>query len=402
MTLPKISPTTAKNLLLEAQGMLHLSGQPAMKTDVLQAIRRMGALQIDTISVVARSPYLVLWSRLGDYDPAWLDELLAEGALFEYWSHAACFLPSEDFPYYRRMMLDGLRGWHNPYEWFKEHNELAEKVMERINTEGALLSASFENTNRQPGGWWNWKEEKRALEHLFNAGTLLIARRQKFQRVYDLWQRIRPDWEDANTPSLEEVQSTLILKTVQVMGIARANWVSDYFRLPKKGTAGILDHLAAAGQLCPVDVEGWNSQAYVLPETFRRIDSGAAGALQPDLTTLLSPFDPLIWDRARTKALFNFDYVIECYLPAAKRRYGYYTLPILSCGELVGRLDAKAHRKLGIFEIKAIYLEPQTVLTPELVDKIRAAIQRCADWHKTPQVIINRSEPAELAGLLEG
>ena len=233
----KISAKTAKNLLLEAQGMLHPARQPAVKEDVLQAIRRMGALQIDTISVVSRSPYLVLWSRLGPYEPAWLDELLTEGAIFEYWSHAACFLPSEDFPYYRRMMLDGLRGWHNPYEWFKEHNELAERVLGRISSEGALLSSSFENSDRQPGGWWNWKEEKRALEHLFNAGTLLIARRQKFQRVYDLWQRVRPDWDDVQTPDLEEVLSALNLKTVQVMGISRANWVTDYFRLPKERRA---------------------------------------------------------------------------------------------------------------------------------------------------------------------
>ena len=400
MTIPKISLSTAKNLLLEAQGMLHPPGQTAVKGDVLETIRHMGALQIDTISVVARSPYLVLWSRLGDYEPAWLDELLAEGAIFEYWSHAACFLPSEDFPYYRRMMLDGMRGWHNPYEWFKEHNELTERVMERINAEGALLSTSFETTNRQPGGWWNWKEEKQALEHLFNAGILLIARRQKFQRVYDLWQHVRPDWDDAYTPTLAEVLSALTLKTVQVMGISRANWVADYFRLPKKGSADLLDQLTANGQLCRVGVEGWNTTAYVLPETFQRIETGAAGALQPDLTSLLSPFDPLIWDRARTKALFNFDYSIECYLPAAKRCYGYYTLPILDCGELVGRLDAKAHRKLGVFEVKAIYLEPETNLTPELGDRVRAAIQRCANWHKTPQVSINRSEPAELASLL--
>jgi hypothetical protein len=400
MSLVKISTKTAKNLLLEAQGMLHVPDRPAVKSDVLQAIRRMGALQIDTISVVARSPYLVLWSRLGDYQPAWLEELQAEGALFEYWSHAACFLPSEDFPNYRRMMLDGLRGWHNPYEWFEQHKELAEKIMERINTEGALQSTNFKSTNRQPGGWWNWKEEKQALEHLSNAGILLVARRQKFQRVYDLWQRVRPDWEDARTPLFEEVVSSLTLKTVQVLGVARANWAADYFRLPKKATAEMLERLAAAGKICPVEVEGWNSKAYVLPETFERIQSGAAGALLPDLTTLLSPFDPLVWDRARTKALFNFDYSIECYLPAAKRKYGYYTLPILCDGELVGRLDAKAHRKLGIFEIKAVYLEPETRLTPELVEKMRAAIQRCADWHKTPQVQIIRSEPVELAGLL--
>ncbi|MDR3576657.1 MAG: crosslink repair DNA glycosylase YcaQ family protein [Anaerolineaceae bacterium] len=400
MTPPKISLSTARNLLLEAQGMLHPSGRPAVKDDVLLAIRRMGALQIDTISVVARSPYLVLWSRLGDYQPAWLDELLAEGAIFEYWSHAACFLPAQDFPYYRRMMLDGLRRWGNSSAWLEEHSQVVDMIIERINREGALLSSSFDNSNRQPGGWWNWKEEKRALEHLFNDGTLLIARRQKFQRVYDLWQRVRPGWDDVNTPTLPEVLSALTLRTVKVLGIVRSNWVPDYFRLPKKGTAGLLEDLAANGQLCKVDVEDWNSPAYVLPETFRRIENGEAGALQPDLTTLLSPFDPLVWDRTRAKALFHFDYSIECYLPAAKRRYGYFSLPILSNGELIGRLDAKAHRKLGLFEIKSIYLEAGTRLTPELVDKLRAAISGCANWHKTPQVSIIRSEPAELAGLL--
>src|SRR5438445_4383975 len=180
----RLSQASARSLLLAAQGLHASPAEPARKEDVLAAIRRMAGLQIDTISVVARSPYLVLWSRLGAYEPRWLDELLAEGALFEYWSHAACFLPIETYPLYRRGMLE--RGG----DWFwnegsPENREAMDRVLARVREHGAVRSADFTRTDGKPGGWWDWKPEKRALEHLFNAGVLMIARRERFQRIYD-------------------------------------------------------------------------------------------------------------------------------------------------------------------------------------------------------------------------
>lgn len=395
MSAETISLSTARNLVLTAQGLAQPPECPAEKPDVLAAIRRMGALQIDTIHVVARSPYLVLWSRLGDYKPAWVDELLAEGAIFEYWSHAMCFLPREDYPLYRRFILDGSTRWGNAAGWVAEHPEVVAGVMERIRQEGGLRSADFNNSHKPAGGWWNWKDEKTALECLFILGELMIARRQSFQRIYDLPARVRPDWDDgpqgANVPSQEEVLQTLTLRAVRALGVALGDWVPDYFRLPKKGNAARLEALADEGQLQRVQIEGLPGPAYLHP------DAAATAAKPPAVTTLLSPFDPLVWDRRRLKDLFGFDYTIEVYTPASKRRFGYFTLPILHRGALVGRLDPKAHRSEGLFEVKALALEPGVEASDDLVAGLAAALRRCAAWHATPEVVIRRSEPADLA-----
>ena len=396
MSLEKISISTARKLVLAAQGLAQLPQCPAEKKDVLAAIRRMGALQIDTINVVARSPYLVLWSRLGDYRPVWLDELLAEGALFEYWSHAMCFLPIEAYPLYRRSMLDGTRGWGDVAKWIQERPELAKRVMDRIRQEGGLRSADFKSDQKRTGGWWNWKDEKTALECLFVLGELMIARRQAFQRVYDLRSRLLPGWDDgpnaANVPPREDVLKDHTLQAVQALGVALAAWVPDYFRLPKKGNLSRLETLADDGRLQRVEIEGLPGPAYLHPT--------AVSVYQANLTPLLSPFAPLVWDRRRLKDLFGFDYTIETYTPSSKRRFGYFTLPILHNGALVGRLDPKAHRTLGQFEIKALALEPGVDLSEDLVEGLASALRRLAAWHGTPELVIRRTEPADLADRL--
>jgi uncharacterized protein YcaQ len=268
--------------------------------------------------------------------------------------------------------------------------------MDRIRFEGGLRSADFENDHKPPGGWWNWKDEKTALECLFILGELMIARRQSFQRVYDLRTRVLPDWEDgpeaANVPTNEEVLQSLTLKAVQVLGVALAAWVPDYFRLPKKGNLQRLEALADEGHLHRVEIEELPGPAYLHPT--------AEDVGQSKNTALLSPFDPLVWDRQRLKDLFNFDYTIECYTPAAKRRFGYFTLPILHNGELVGRLDPKAHRSLGQFEVKSLALEPGVAPTDDLIEGLASTLRRLAAWHGTPELIIRRSEPADLAARL--
>jgi uncharacterized protein len=401
----KISIQMARNVMLAAQGLDQSAERPAVKADVFEAIRRMHLLQIDTIHVVARSPYLVLWSRLGDYQPEWLDELLAEGALFEYWAHAMCFLPIEDYPLYRRRMLDASqdKSWPvgSAVEWSQEHPEVMERVRSHLRENGAVRSIEFENKNHSAGGWWNWKEEKDALEAMLMTGEVMIARRQNFQRVYELRERLRPDWTDEAIPSWEEFHRTLALRAVSALGIALPAWVADYFRQPKKGMPERLEMLAQEGQLRRVEVEGFEGAAYVHRDRLDLIEKAASGGLEPTLTTLLSPFDPLVWDRQRARQLFDFDYTIECYTPAAKRRYGYFSLPILQRGRLAGRLDPKAHRGQGIFEIKALYLEPGVPFSEELVADLAGALQRLAAWHGTPEIVIRRSDPAEVAALLE-
>jgi uncharacterized protein len=375
--------------------------RPATKSDVLGAIRRMGVLQIDSISVVARSPYLVLWSRLGTYDPIWLDELLAEGQIFEYWSHAACFIPIEDYGLYRRLMLARTE---KSRAWMEAHPDALEHVLERIREGGSVRSAEFARTDGRAGGWWEWKPEKRALEHLFAAGELMISRRENFHRVYDLRERVLenalPAWEDALAPDDEEVRRTFALKAVRSLGVAIARWVPDYFRTPKRGAADLLDELAGEGELLRARIEGFEDTAYVHPDNAALPETVLTGGSEPSRTTLLSPFDPVVWDRARALELFGFEYKIEVYTPAAKRRYGYYSLPILHRGALVGRLDAKAHRKQGMFEVKDVHLEPGVAVSDDLVAGLAGTLRDCACWHSTPEILVRRSDPPELAAPL--
>jgi len=359
----------------------------------------MGVLQIDSISVVARSPYLVLWSRVGAYDPIWLDELLAEGAIFEYWSHAACFVPIEDYGLYRRLMLDKT---DKTRVWMEAHPDALEHVLEHIRKEGPVRSAEFARTDGKASGWWEWKPEKRALEHLFAAGELMISHRENFHRVYDLRERVLanalPTWEDALAPTEQEVRRALALKAVRALGVAVARWVPDYFRTPKRGAASLLEELAEDGSLLRAGIE--DEPAYVHPANARLAEEVLSGRQRSSVTTLLSPFDPVVWDRARASELFGFDYKIEVYTPAARRRYGYYSLPILHDGTLVGRLDAKAHRKEGLFEVKAAHLEPGVPVSDDLVASLTGTLRACASWHATPDVLVRRSDPPELAEAL--
>jgi uncharacterized protein YcaQ len=388
----RLTIAQARAAILAAQGLCRRPDKKASKRDVLRAIRRMGALQIDTIHVVARSPYFVLWSRLGDYQQRWLDELLAEGHLFEYWSHEACLLPIEDYPLYRHRMLDASsQGWHYSRAWVESHRQVLEHLLALIRERGAARSADFARTDGKAGGWWEWKTEKRALEMLFTSGELMVRRRQNFQRVYDLRERVLPSWHDARLPPAEQVRRELALKAVRALGLTTPRWVADYFRTAKRETLDTVSQLAREGALLAAEVEGWEGGALFHPENRRLIKEAASGRLEAEMTTLLSPFDPVVWDRARAQAAFGFDYRLECYTPGPKRRYGYFALPILRRGELVGRLDAKAHRKEGVFEVKSIYLERGVGVIDELLGDVAAAIRECAVWHKTPEVLVRQS-----------
>ncbi len=384
-----LSQDAVRGLMIAAQGLQQCPPLPATKADVRQMIRQMHVLQIDTIHVVARSPYLVLWSRLGDYNQRWLDELLAEGALFEYWSHAACFLPIEDYPLYRRLMLNRLT-WneHRWRAWMEAHAELVDRLLTHVRENGPVRSADFERTDGAQGGWWNWKDEKTALEGLWFKGDLMVAKRHNFQRIYDLRERVLPNWDDARAPSLEDVHETFVLNTVKALGVTKAAWIADYFRLYKKVAQSVIEKLAKRGQLQTVQVEGWDVPGYFHPDQRDAIEAAANGQIPVSRTTLLSPFDPMVWDRARAQDLFNFTYQIECYTPAPKRVYGYFTLPILYRNRLIGRLDPKAHRKDGLFEVKALHLEPGVIVDDALVAEVKSALQACAAWHKTPQVVV--------------
>jgi uncharacterized protein YcaQ len=396
-----LSQDAVRGLMIAAQGLQQRPPSAATKFAVRQMIRQMHVLQIDTIHVVARSPYLVLWSRLGDYTQRWLDELLAEGALFEYWSHAACFLPIEDYPLYHRFMLNRITRNEKSWRlWMQAHAKLVGKLLRHIRANGPVRSADFGETPRTDGaksGWWNWKDEKFALEGLWMKGDLMIAKRRNFQRIYDLRERILPAGADARPPSLAAVHETFVLNTVKALGVTKAAWIANYFQLYKKVAQLVIEKLAKRGQLQTVQVEGWDVPGYFHPDQRDAIEAAANGQIPVSRTTLLSPFDPLVWDRARAQDLFHFNYRIECYTPAPRRTYGYFTLPILYRNRLIGRLDPKAHRKEGIFEVKALHLEPGVSVDDALVAENKSALHACAAWHKTPQVIVRKTTKPGLA-----
>lgn len=397
----ELSLDGARALLLAAQGLHQLPAAPARKANVLAAIRRMGVLQIDSIHIIARSHLLVLWSRLGAFDPAWLDELLAEGAIFEGWSHAACFLPIEDYPLYRPQMLARFARSTNE-GWLKEHAEVTERVLHHLRNEGPVRAGELERRGSPAGAWWDWTHEKIALEELLRCGVVMIARRESFQRIYDLQERKLPGWSDAKLPTLEDIEREFAEKAVRALGLTSARWVADYFRLPKRGFASLLKGMAEEGILLPVRVPELGTDPFYVHRDHQKLaKAAAAGKLASSVTTLLSPFDPVVWDRQRGRELFGFDYTIEVYTPAAKRKYGYFTLPILHRGMLVGRLCPKAHRKEGIFEVRQLHLEPGVVISNALVSELGGALKACAAWHGTPQVVICESDTPGLSAAVQ-
>jgi hypothetical protein len=397
----------ARALHLAAQGLLTKPKGRARKADALAAIERMRLLQIDTIHVVARSPYLVLFSRLGRYRSQWLDELLAEGEIHECWAHEACFAPMTEYAYHRQFNATLSTHWSlkSARRTLAAHGLEMRALLKRIEQQGAVRSADLEGPQRGEGGWWGWKPEKRWLEALFAHGELMIARREKFQRVYDVRERVLARGPHAGThpaklPSVAAVREHFVLSAVRALGVAKARWIADYFRLGRQVKDAELEPYLARGLLQRVSVRGWREPAYVHAANADLLAQARAGVLKPTHTTLLSPFDPVVWHRERASQFFGFDYRIECYTPEHKRKHGYFVLPILHRGRLVGRLDAKAHREAGQFEVRSFFLEDSIRPSASLFRSLARAIEQCARWHETPNVTLGRRVSVAWAKLL--
>jgi uncharacterized protein len=386
----------ARNLHLSAQGLLNPPKHKARRDDVLACIRLMQLLQIDTIHVVNRSPYLVLFSRLGPYEPQWLDEHLAAQNIFEVWAHEACFAPIEDYPLHHA--YNGQRrhwGVNGARQLLKTHKKHMVKLLDFVRTHGPVKSSDFER-KAGSGGWWGWSDEKKYLEAWFALGELMIARREKFQRIYDLTERVHPKATKPVRGSGKDAHAAMIERAIRALGVTQARWINDYFRLKPRLKDADLHALLDAGTLMQVKVQGWDAPGYIHADHAELAERIAHGKAKATHTTLLSPFDPAVWDRERALAVFGFDYRIECYTPQAKRKYGYFVLPILRRGQLVGRLDAKAHRAQGVFEVKALYLEDGVKVSDRFTADIANAIATCAAWHETPRVALAKCHPASM------
>lgn len=393
-----LSLQQARNLHLAAQGLLVAPTKAATALAVRRCIERMQLLQIDTIHVLARSPYLVLHSRLGHYAPEWLDQALAKGQVAETWAHEACFASTRDMALHRAYNATARQHWGiaRGQRMNRQARQQLDKLLAHVRQSGPVKSSDFERKDDRASAWWGWKDEKLWLEALFANGELMVARRDNFQRVYDLPERVWPALAKIELPQSDAAHAAFVEKSVMALGITQARWIHDYFRLKPRLKDADLDSLVARGVLLRVNVQGWAVPGYVHASYAALLRRALRGQLQATHTALLSPFDPVVWDRERLAGMFGFDYRLECYTPQEKRQYGYFVLPLLHRGQLIGRLDAKAHRSAGIFEVKAMFLEPKLELHDESVGELAQAIQQCASWHATPEVRVARTTPVGL------
>jgi uncharacterized protein len=319
--------------------------------EVAGEIGRLQAVQLDSIATVDRAHRLTLTSRIGAYDEAAVSDLLRTGRIFEYWAHEACLLSVDDYPLFKRRMLE-LRDRH----WWgrertKEMRAVEKDVLARIRDEGALPVRAFEGRS---GPMWGWKPAKRALEHLFAAGEIAIAGRRGFQRVYDLPERVIPRAAlEARPPSEDEFRRAYALRAVQGRGALTESGIADHCRLDggAKAIRPHVDRLVEEGLVRRVEVDDGGAPV-VVPA-----DAELDGA-RPSGAMLLSPFDNLMWDRAFVRRLFGFEHVIEVYKREHERIYGYYVLPLLVGDRVVGRADLKAERAEGVLRIKKFTPEP--------------------------------------------
>jgi uncharacterized protein len=404
----ELSLPEARRLMIGAQLLSGPAPKRPSKTGMRDVIRHLGAVQIDSISVVQRSHHIVLWSRLGSHPTRWLDELLAEDrAIFEYWVHAAAYAPIEHFPYFRRDMLAFPEGAGiRTREWVEENPDILNFVLDHIRENGPVTTKSFaapDGAERAAAwAWYGNKPTNVALDMLWSAGKLMIDRRDKFQRVYDLTERILPEWNDAHIPSLDAEREALGLAALNALGVTTARWLPDYFRtdwghssIKRSVATQVLNHLLDAGLAVEARVEGIDDPAFVSSAALER-------RFRPSRTTLLSSFDSLVWDRRRTKAIFDFDLMLEAYTPREKRVYGYFSLPILYRDQLVGRLDPKAHRKTGEFAIHALHLEPWFVGRDDerFYAELAATLIDFSNFNGTDHVTVARTDPPHAFGRL--
>jgi uncharacterized protein YcaQ len=425
-----LSLEEARGVMLAAQGLLDPPPANPGIDDVHALIERLGVLQIDTINVVRRTQYLVPWSRLGAFDDALLDELLYPRRLtIEYWSHAASIVPISDYPHYRAVMLRAANGelWDDYLRWREEHPDVIQKTLEAIRERGPLGSADFErpeNAKRtKPWDWYGPKETRVALDALWMTGELMVHSRRAGQKVYDLRERVLAETygeaipSDDDLPTPEASLRHFVSRTVSALGIVTPSWLWDYFRLrsykllPSNNGDGrapatrsaakqALEALAHAGDVIPVTVDGLPERAYLGVERLddlARIRSGATH----ERTTLLSPFDSLIWDRLRARQLFEHEVVFEAYIVPEKRRYGYYSLAILHRGQIVGRLDPKMDRATQQLLVRGVYLEPGVAVDAALLDGLAETLRDLARFLGATSIAVERSEPAALAARLQ-
>ena len=396
----RLTPAEARRVALAAQG---FTDRRPVGTPDARALRRVlgriGLVQIDSVNVLVRSHYLPLYSRLGPYPPALLERAAwrPPRSLFEYWGHEASLLPVAAQPLLRwRMQRARQDAWGRMRRIAQERPGFVDWVRQEVADKGPLTAGQIEHDRpAKRTGWWNWDDLKVALEWLFWCGQVTSASRRGFERCYDLPERVLPAQVlAAPTPAPADAQRELVRIAARACGVAAERELRDYFRLDPAEARARVAELVEEGELLPVAVEGWqDARGASFPAYLHR---DAAVPRRVTARALLSPFDSLVWERARTQRLFGFRYRIEIYVPAPKRVHGYYVLPFRLGDRLVARVDLKADRLAGLLRVQAAYAEPQA--PPETAPELAAELRVLAGWLGLERVAV--AERGDLAPAL--
>jgi uncharacterized protein len=382
-------------MTLRAQGFYGAGGR---RGGVPGMLRRLGAVQLDTISVLARSHELVAYARLGPVPRIRIERAYwhpRQPTAFEYWSHAACILPIEDWPYYafrRRALRARGKRWH------QSHEQACTAVLARLRAEGPLTATQLGGA-KNGGAWWDWSDTKIAVEWLLDVGEVICVRREGWRRVYDLPERVLASDTLAIEPTDAECLAYLAAQAARSLGVVTRADLIDYHRLreltvPGTRHADLADEAAQAAGLTPVSVEGTArgaaAQAWADPVALAQAVTGTRGRHR---VTLLSPFDSLVWDRKRTRRMFGFDHSLEAYVPRVKRVHGYFAMPLLAGGRLVGRADP-------VRQGQTLVARQLSLETPAATLPMARALREAAEWVGCSAVAVERVDPPHLAQLL--
>ena len=379
-----------RRLALAAQGLLHSQSYGSGLAGARRAINHLGYVQIDTISVVERAHNHVFYSRVPKFKSEMTNKMLLDGDIFEYWTHAAAFLPIADFRFslpYKHAIKSGQTHWYKSPD-----TKLMGELLARICIDGPLRSRDIETSSTKRAGWWDWKPAKKALEQLYMQGDLMVSDREGFQKTYDLTERVLPSHVNSKMPSMEEFAAHILDQQLRCHGFVSLKGLTYQRRNAelRKAVKVLVNERLAQRTLEQVQVS--SGEVFIL-------ETGALERRLPRLNSrmlILSPFDNSVIQRERLKTLFQYDYKIECYVPSAKRQFGYFCLPLLFRDDFIGRMDCKAHRKTKHLEIKLLHFEPHNFDDDIVVSAFVESITQFCHFQQCDSMSLNKVYPKNI------
>ena len=384
-----------RRLALAAQGLLQVQPFGCGLAGARKAINHIGYVQIDTISVVERAHHHIFYSRVPNFKPAMTNQMLLDGDIFEYWAHASALLPIADFLFslpYKHAIKSGQTHWYKA-----PNKKLMAELLARIRSDGPIRSRDLETNTSKRAGWWNWKPAKKALEQLYMEGELMVSDRKGFQKTYDLVERVLPSHVNSQMPNMEELAVHIVDQQLRCHGSVSLKGLTYLRRNSElcKAVKALVNERLSQRTLEQVKIS--NGEVFIMK-------TGAFERRLPRLNSrmlILSPFDNSVIQRERLKALFQYDYQIECYVPSAKRKYGYFCLPLLFRDEFIGQMDCKAHRKNSHLEIKSLYLKQHNFDEGLIVSEFVDAITQFCKFQKCDSVSLTKANTKHLTRFIK-